>query len=69
MKNIYRIFEKSAKYEYEFAKVNTVALIWQLGMIQQLHHAKIAFFDPLTPHHHALSRLFREPSCVTSRSA
>ena len=27
-------------------------------MIQQLRHAKIAFFDPPTPHHHALSRLF-----------
>ena len=31
MKNIHRILEKTAEYEpYEFAKVNAVALIWQL---------------------------------------
>ena len=31
MKNTHIIFEKTAEYEpYDFAKVNTVALIWQL---------------------------------------
>ena len=31
MNNIHRIYEKSAEYEpNELAKVNTVALIWQL---------------------------------------
>ena len=31
MKNIQRILEKTAEYEaYEFAKVNAVALIWQI---------------------------------------
>ena len=31
MKNIHRILERTVEYEpYEFAKVNTVALIWQL---------------------------------------
>ena len=69
MKNIHRIFEKSAEYEYEFAKVNTVALIWQLGMIQQLRHAKIVFFDPLTLHIILCHVYSREPSFVTSRSA
>ena len=31
MKNIHKILEKAAECEpYEFAKVNTIALIWQL---------------------------------------
>ena len=36
-------------------------------MIQQLRHAKIVFFDPLTLHHHTLSRLFTRTffCCVT----
>ena len=33
----------------------------KIGVIQELRHAKIAFFDLSTPHHHALTRLFTRP--------
>ena len=38
-----------------------------LGAVQEFRYAKIAIFEPPSPHHHALSRLFTRSPCIAPR--